>query len=89
MTERHSDNEICDSSESIRRGFDGPIRSALELGVGLGLLGVQQFKAQEKELAADLERAGLAQAASAVRLAGRLMDPPLRWLVKRASGNTR
>ena len=77
------------AAKSTRGDLESHVRAAVELGIGLGLLGVQQFKAQEKDLAADLERAGLAPAASAVRALGKALDPPLRWLVRRASGPAR
>ena len=88
MTEPSSDTSTP-QDKSTSQGVEAHVRAALELGIGLGLLGVQQFKAQEKALAADLEGAGLAPIASVVRAAGKALDPPFRWLLKRASGPAR
>ncbi|MEA3214701.1 MAG: hypothetical protein QOJ19_857 [Acidimicrobiia bacterium] len=59
--------------ELVRR-VAGIARGALELGVGLGVLGILRFRSERPRLEAELERLGLPQVAGLSRRVGELID---------------
>ena len=61
-------------------------REVLEVAVGLGVLGLLRFQSERPRLEAELERAGLAGAATVSRQAGDLLDRGLRRVMSSLAG---
>lgn len=61
-------------------------REALEVAVGLGVLGLLRYQSERPRLEAELERAGLAGAATVSRQAGDLLDRGLRRVMASLAG---
>jgi hypothetical protein len=66
-------SERGDTEELVRR-VAGVARQAVEVGVGLGVLGLLRFRSERPRLEAELEKMGLPQVAGLSRKAGELLD---------------
>lgn len=76
-SERESEGTMRDNpgqEDELVRRVAGIAREALELGVGLGVLGLLRFRSERPRLEAELERLGLPQVAGLSRRFGDLID---------------
>jgi hypothetical protein len=69
-----SGEQATAQEDELVRRVAGIAREALELGVGLGVLGLLRFRSERPRLEAELERLGLPQVAGLSRRFGGLID---------------